>query len=384
MKKIVIIFGSPLRTTMGIIRSLHGQGYYIVVLLEPCERKFTTMQFSRLIDKLHFLDKLEDGLEIIQQYKSSDYKLPILFSSDSSILLLDRHYDQLKNDFHFFNAGEQGKVNTYLDKINTFPIAEESGLTLIKSWLVNDIHCLPKDITFPCLTKGNNSTASDKSDMHICQNMSELKSCLREGVEYLIQEYIMKEYELDFVGFAYNHGKDIYIPAVVRKIRDDLFRQSVYIRLDDIKDYTNFDTAIIRRLLKKIGYEGIFSIETIYSKGKYYFLEINLRNDGCQWIYTAAGINYPLLWIKYGEGKLDDKMLSEIKFKTPFYLMAQDDVYNMLEGKVSLLKWLRDWWKSDTSFSPGIKDPLPYAVGFYIHLRQLCKKVIRLFGINVK
>lgn len=384
MKKVVIIFGSPLRTTTGLIRSLYGHGYHIVVILEPCDKKSSTMQYSRLIDELFFLDKLENAINIILRFKNEEYKPSVLFSSDSSVLLLDKYYEQLRDGFHFFNAGEQGRISTYLNKINTFPIAEEAGLSLIKTWVVKDVHKIPTDITFPCLTKGSNSTASDKSDMHICRDRKELETSLRDGVEYLIQEYIKKEYELDFVGLAYNHGKDVYIPAVVRKIRDDLFRQSVYIRLDDVRDYANFDPEIIKKFLGKIGYEGIFSIETIYCNGKYYFLEINLRNDGCQWIYTAAGINYPLLWVKYGEGGLTKDSLAGIKFKAPFYLMAEDDVYNMLEGKVLPWIWIRDLCRTNTFFNLCLNDPLPFAMSIVIHARQLCKKILGLLAIHNK
>lgn len=374
MRKHIIIFGSPLITTTSLVKSLYGQGYAIIEILEPCEKNMCSLQFSRYVDKVFFLEALEDGIDVIKKFKNPGLKTPILCSSDSSILLLDKYYNLLKDDFHFFNAKESGKINIFLDKINTFPIAEKAGLTLIKTWVVSDINCLPDDITFPCLIKGNNSTKSDKADMFICQNVDELKNSLHGGVEYLVQEYIQKEYELDFVGLSYNHGENVYIPAVVRKIRDEIHRQSVYVRLDDINEYPNFDPKIIERFIKDIQYEGIFSIETIFCNGKFYFLEVNLRNDGCQCVYSAAGINYPLLWVKYGEGNLTENMLSSISFKKHLFQMRSGDISNLLEGKVSLITWTKEFIGAKGFVGVDLKDPMPLIIGMLISTRQLFKK----------
>jgi len=382
----VIIFGNNLQNTLGLIRSVGMKGYEVILLLEPIKKSDCYVRHSKYISKIHYLKSAQEGIDVLLgEYGNESEKPVILCGSDPTICILDSHYEQLKNKFHIFNAGEQGKINWYLDKINTFPIAEECGLFVIKTWYVTDIHNLPDDITFPCLTKGNNSTGSTKADMFICNSREELISCLREGVEYLIQEYIQKEYELDIVGLSYNHGKNVFVPAVCRKIRDDIHRQSVYIRLDDIREYANFDTNIIDRFLEKIGYEGIFSIEVIFSKGKYYFLEINMRNDGCGWLYTAGGINYPYLWIKYCEGKLTQDILDNTKLTNHLYLMHEDDTYNMLEGNVKFLQWLKDFHRAKAFFIANSKDPMPFIVSTLIHARQFGKMILRkVFHLNIK
>lgn len=228
----VIVFGNNLQNTLGLIRSVGMKGYEVILLLEPIKKSDCYVRHSKYISKIHYLKSAQEGIDVLLgEYGNESEKPVILCGSDPTICMLDSHYEQLQDRFYIFNAGEQGKINWFLDKINTFPIAKESGLSVIKTWLVTDIHNIPEDITFPCLTKGNNSTGSTKNDMFVCQNREELLSCLHEGVEYLIQEYIQKEYELDIVGLSYNHGKNVFVPAVCRKIRDDIHRQSVYIRL---------------------------------------------------------------------------------------------------------------------------------------------------------
>ena len=385
MKK-VIIFGNNLQNTLGLIRSVGLKGYPVILLLEPVKKSQCYVRHSKYITKIHYLKSAQEGLQVLlNEYGNEEEKPVVLCGSDPTICMLDAHYNELKDKFHVFNAGEQGRISYFLDKINTFPIAEECGLTLIKSWLVSDIKNLPNGITYPCLIKGNNSTESTKGDMYICQNEAELKESLHEGVEYLIQEYIQKEYELDIVGLAYNHGIGVFVPAVVRKIRDEIHRQSVYIRLDDIKEYTNFNPEIISNFIRKLSYEGIFSVEVIYSKGKYYFLEVNMRSDGCGWLYTAAGINYPYLWTLYCTGQLTKENLNAIKFQNHLYLMHEDDTYNMLEGKVSFAQWINDFHKAHAFFIANSNDPMPFIFSTWIHLKQFGKMILRkTLHINIQ
>ena len=382
----VIIFGNSFLNTLGLIRSVGLKGYPVILLLEPVKKCQCYVRHSKYITKIHYLKSVEEGLQVLfNEYGNENEKPVVLCGSDSIICMLDAHYNMLKEKFHIFNAGEQGRINYFLDKINTFSIAKDCGFTLIKSWLVTDIKNLPIGITYPCLIKGNNSTESTKGDMFICHNEAELKDCLHEGVEYLIQEYIQKEYELDIVGLAYNQGKKVFAPAVVRKIRETLYRQSDYIRLDDIKEYSNFNPNIISNFLRKLSYEGIFSIEVIYSKGKYYFLEINMRNDGTSWLYTVAGINYPYLWTLYCVGKLTDEILSTIRFTNHLYLMSENDVYNMFGGSISFVQWIKDFYKSGAFFIMNAKDPKPFFFSTLNHIRQFGKLILRkTLHINIE
>ena len=372
----VIVFGGGSRNTMGVVRSLGIKGVPVLLLIRA-DPEDNSIQFSKYVNRVHFIKSLDDGLEFLRALCCNEKKKFIVFcTSDAAICLMDENYSELKDHFLFYNAnGEQGRINYFMDKINTFPLAEESGFAAIKTWHITNVHDIPVDICYPCLTKGNNSTNCTKSEMHVCNDRNELSACLHEGVDYLVQEYIRKEYEINCIGFAYNHGRNVYVPAVVRKLRDEIGRQSVYIRLDDIRDYPDLDIASIYKLVKAIGYEGMFSVELIYSNKRYYFLEINLRSDDCCWLYTAAGINYPYLWVKYNNGTLSQDDIEAIEFQTPYYLMALHDVYNMIEGKVSCLRWIKECLTADTHFVLNCKDMCPFFVSARISIRQLFKKI---------
>lgn len=371
----VIIIGNPLDNTYGMMRSLYKAGIKPIVIVEPTF--FKQFKYSRYPSAVHYLKSLDDLIPfLLEKYGNEKIKPVLLCGSDPSVCKLDENYDILKDKFVFFNCGKQGMINHYMDKVNTFDIARKNGFSIIKTWLYRMGDSLPKDIIYPCLIKGNNSTHSTKQDMYICQSVEELIACIKPNVEYLIQEYIEKEFELDIIGIAYNQGKDVYIPGVVRKIRDAIHRQSVYIRLDNIENYPVLNNLDLAGFIRNINYEGIFSIEVIYSKGKFYFLEVNLRNDGCGWIYTAGGINYPFLWVLYSIGMLNRQKVDSLIIKTPLYLMGKNDIYNLFDGVVPLKQWVKDLARTKAFFTPGIKDPFSFGYGMLIHARQACKKLL--------
>ena len=367
------------------MRSLGERGVRPILLLEPCDLRFCCVRFSKYIAKIHYLESLEDGLRVLREEYGNEAPKPIVLNAgDPSMCLLDAHYEELKDHFHIFNAREQGRISFFMDKSAQFPVAEKCGLNLIKTWRVNGSKCGEQieQVAFPCLTKGNNSTSSGKGDMFVCQNINELKNCLRPGVDYLIQEYIEKDYELCAVGFSWNHGEDVFIPAVVRKIRDYMDRQSVYIRLDDIRDYPTLDVDAIKRFVKTVGYEGIFSLEFLCKDGKYYFLEANLRNDACCYIYTAAGINYPYLWCLYNTSGLEGAKLYSRACQLPIHLINEDDIYDVLEGKVGFLRWLREYVVADGHVYTNIHDLRPALFYLWVHIRQAFKKGLRKLHLH--
>ena len=377
----IIVFGNGLNNTLGLIRSLGEAGLCPVLILVSKNSKMSCVQYSRYIKCCHYVNTQEQGLDVIcSDYGHEALKPIVLFAGDPPVCLMDAEYDRLHDKFSFFNAGAQGRINHYMNKINTFPIAEKHGLSTIKTFGVNGLSDLPSEIAFPCMVKGNNSTTSTKADMRICFNSEELHSAIKPGISYLVQEYIKKDYELDVIGFSWNHGKDVYIPAVARKIRDDITRQSAFVRLDDIAQYTDLNAGAIKSMIGDMHYEGIFSVELIKSNGKYYFLEVNLRNDACGYLYTVAGINYPLLWVLYCQSKLSWGYIERLQFKVPMYLMHRDDLFNVLERKVGVLEWLHDLTRTKAWNVYSIRDPYPFVRSVFNLIVRIPHKVMKHIG----
>lgn len=372
----IVVFGGNHHNTLGLIRSLGRCGHSVIVLLEPCELTRCILKKSKYITKLFALKSVEEGVELLySKLGNLEEKTVVLTASDTAASALDLNYNRLSDRCVFFNAGKPGVITKYLNKSATFPLAKEAGLDLIETSIVNPGDSLPCDIKYPCLIKGNNSTRSNKEDMCICYSRQELEGAVKDNVQYLVQDYLVKEYELDIIGFSYNNGKDVFIPAVVRKIRDEIDRQSMYERLDPLSKYPDLDVVSIKRLISKIGYEGIFSVELIKANGKYYFLEVNLRNDGCAFAYTAAGFNYPAMWVKYALGETFSGELNEERFSKPLFIIHENDIFNVRDGKVSFIRWLKEYITADAHFVLDVSDIKPYIWLLGIYVAHALKKV---------
>lgn len=377
IKNRIIIIGGSHHNTLGLIRSVGEKGYPVTLFLEPCSLDFCFLQYSKYITNIHCLKNTEEALYLLLHDYCSDPIKPILIcGSDFSVSLLDNHFDELKEKFEFFNAGSQGRINYFLDKENMLRLAEECGFDTIKTWHIQNVHNIPEDIIYPCLSKPQNSLTGSKEDIQIYRSKAELLQSLDPNVDYLVQEYIEKDYELNTVCLAYNQGKNIVAPATIQKIRDSIRRQSAYMKICSIENYEGFPLVQIERLVSTIGYEGIFSVELLFKGGKYYFLEINMRNDGCGYLYTAAGANYSDLWIKYAS-KTENISSTPIECKLPLTFMQEADFLNVIDGNVGLLTWLKQFVTTDVFFVLNRKDMKPFLFTMYVHARQLFRKILK-------
>lgn len=95
----------------------------------------------------------------------------------------------------------------------------------------------------------------------------------------------------------------------------------------------------LKTFINKIGYIGPFSVEFGHSNGKDYFFEINLRNDGTSHYFHKAGIYIPFFFYQDSLNKYCSPSVIKTKY---FFIDEFSDFYNVLFGKVSFTRWLRD------------------------------------------
>lgn len=167
-----------------------------------------------------------------------------------------------------------------------------------KSWHLAIGDKLPLDLIFPCLIKPLVSCEGAKSDIRVCANNDELQrdyNSLNFTKNVLIQTYIERDYEISILGCALTNGHCI-LPAIEYKLT--LYPKYVGLEcLANIHPFTDETLRyLVENLIAKIGYVGLFSIEMMHSStdNKFYFTEINLRNDGAQSFITKYGANLAL------------------------------------------------------------------------------------------
>lgn len=362
-----IVVGIDHHNTLGAIRSLGECGIKSDLVLEV-QSKYSFISKSKYIRKCISLinGSLVDTLLIT--YKSEKEKPIIICTTDTSIDIIDQHYNELNKYFICPNAGNQGNIHKLMNKDYTIEIAKRCGLITPSSICLSRDSNIPKLMFYPCYVKTIDSICGSKADSRLCCDEKDLRLALKKNINYQVQEYIDKDTELLINGVSLNKGKVSYFPLVIEKIRQ--YPKGVgactYCKVENIEKYPYINIFAIKKFLEEIKYEGIFSIEFIVKNNKAYFLEINLRNDGTAYIPTVVGFKLHYLWYCYAVGTSITKLT--IDNDVPFFFSSDvNDIRHVLERRLSFLKWFTDTLRARTYLLFNKHDIKPWLF-FYINI----------------
>ena len=356
----VIVFGGEHYNPLGAIRSLGEAGMNPIAIIVRGEHRITSL--SKYINRLHRVDSVQEGYDLLLKQYSNEKIKPIIITCDDTVTSwIDIHYNELKDKFVFFNAGESGRITKCMDKLYQVHLAKESGLNTLWSTIVS-IGEIPDDIEYPVITKAIDSTVQGwKNNVHICNDEKALKEAYKDikCSKVLLQKYLHKKNELCLDGFSVNHGHDIFISmgSNYRYILPDTY--SLYMNIFNFNNHDLKDK--INTLFKKIGYEGIFTIEFLEDEnGKLFFCEINFRNSGWSYASTKVGMNLPVLWSK---SEINRKIDKEIEKRIPknYTAMAEFDDFRarVKTKKITAKEWFSDFKNCNCKFIYNRNDMKP-------------------------
>lgn len=370
MNRKVIVFGGNHHNTLGVVRSLGEKGIRSDILIEQDGPSF--VEKSRYVNKR--LNPNKNIIDFLVEAYHNEEEKPVLFcTSDSSIELIDSNYNLLKSYFYCFNAGVEGRISFYLNKNEMQDLAIKSGLTCPKSWLLSSNTKIPEDIIFPCIAKPLNSTDGVKADITICNTKEELKVALSKNIIYQVQELIEKDFELNLTALSINHGNNLIIPGIIRKIREFPIKKGMTSLsvLEPCSKYPFINIDLIKEFVKMIGFEGLLSVEFVVKGQTGYFLEINMRNDGNGYAPTCAGINLPYLWYQYACNKKID--VNQKSSCLPLYIMCEYvDFWYFVKKYISFKSWLHDVKMTKCFLLYNSKDLKPF---FNFTIRRIAHKL---------
>lgn len=365
----VIIIGGTHHNTLSMIRCLGKNGAKIEVFLYGEIDSYVAA--SKYISKLYLIKQDNDVLSLIRQRKS-EHNTTIICCSDESASLMDKHYDEFCGNYTFFNCGKQGLLTNNMNKKVQALMAHDIGFDVpetIELKTSADIILINK---YPCLLKPMESINGGKK-IRICDSKEEVESILNDftNTPILVQEYISKDYEIVITGLSIENR--IIIPGYVFKHREELGSTSY----STIHPIAELEDEIVQRsesLVRAMHYEGLFGVECILSKGKYYFLEINLRNDATTYSIAVAGVNLPLIYLKAKSG---DNYSAEIDrhIRQTDAIVEMIDVKNVFKGKVSPYKWYLQYKNSDCKYYYDKNDLKP----FNIARKQFVNNILHKF-----
>lgn len=376
-----IIFGNSRYNTLGTIHCLYEKRIPVFLLL-VAESKFNAMLLSNWVKEYQIVDNETLGVEFLLKKKDEWHGATILPTSDKAESVLDNHYDQLKAFYFFPNAGKQGKVNFLMDKNRQVKIAAESGLFTPATFSYRINSEFPQNIVYPCIVKQQKSIVGAKSLLKICSNENELRSVIENSKntsDFLIQQYIDKEYDLLLIGCRLANGKT-WCPGIFKKERWYLngsdgsygiistLVENYFSQMNEVNDF-----------LTALNYYGPFSIEFGVFNNKPYFYEINLRNDGTSHYFHNAGVYIPYIWYLANNNALRTEHLA-ISGKEYTFIDEFGDMINLVTTNLPIKKWIHDFKHAST-----YKYFVPYDIKPFLALapRRLASSIYKMFKYSL-
>ena len=353
MRTVLVIVGVTHHNTLGMIRCVGSAGYRADLILVGHVGSFVTK--SRYLDNVYYLDETKELFSFLEgHYKECQIKPIIISCTDQAGSLLDQNYNSLKERFIFFNSGKDGLVTYFMNKQVQTNLAEEVGISIPKSF---EYKGSIEEAVYPCLLKPVQSINGGKQVV-ICQDEKELREGLttfhKEDI-VLVQQFIQKEQEVVLLGLSVNG--EITIPGYILKHRD-FNGGTLY---STVKPIDELDEAFINKskeIIAKMNYEGLFGMEFIYSNGKYYFIEVNLRNDATTYALAVAGVNLPELYIK---AKTEGKNLPDsYKVRELQSIVEFNDFKHRGYFGVSTSQWLKQCLGAKCKYYFNWKDIKPF------------------------
>lgn len=353
--KTVIVFGNDHTNTLGVIQSLGQVGYYCIGLLFGIKTDLVaSSNYTKEVKSAPTPQECIDRLLEAIPYNGGN-KIPIIPCSDIAALTLEQNAACLERNF-IFEKSTKYSLSYLVKKENQVRLAESAGFNVPMSWNIQDTKEIPDDVTYPCLIKPLISSEGAKSDIRICHTKEELQSNLSSLVytkNVLIQQYIERDYEISILGCGLVSGECI-IPVVENKLT--LYPK--YVGLECLSDLQPLEPGPVKssveRLITLIGYIGLFSVEMMHCKSdnKFYFTEINLRNDGAEAMVTKYGANLPLNHI---EDILRLPITNSKESLPGFYIWDMHHFLSLVHGDISIFRWIKEI-KSSNGFMLYFKE----------------------------
>lgn len=353
-----IIIGDSFNNTLGLIRSLGEANIDIILfLVGKADRLCITKSRYLRGKKVYRIEKIEDCLPFLQQIVDGSKSQMIICTNDLAAQFIDLNEPELSK--YYITPMQGHRLGNLMNKDVQCRLAEKCGFTVPRSFVYKRGDKLPENLAYPLLLKPINSNGGEKSDIHICKTFDDIERSLDQTSvcqDFIVQEYIEKEYEINLIGVSTSHG--VYVPGGIKKIRHypTIYSPCSFGFFRSI-DKINIDTAPIIKFITQVGYHGPFSVELLHKGDKNYFMEVNFRHDGLAYTATAAGVNLPALLFK------SDKDIPQ-QVQDIYMMDLSTDFCHVKDGNISLKNWLKDFWRTGCFLNYNKKDKQP-TISYY-------------------
>ncbi len=355
----VIVIGGNHINTLGVVRSLGENKIYPYLIVIGKKKSYISK--SKYVKESYCCDSSEEKiLDILTNkiniLKKRCYLIP---TSDYASSIIDKNLKKLSKKYILPSINnKENYVNKYMDKFTQYELSKECNIKMPKTVIIDLEKQIVDNKIYPCILKPCVSAKGEKSDIRICNTKGDYYLAIEEFKEkkynsVLLQEFIDYEYEYDVPG--YSDGINVYIPSIIKKYNIyPVKRGSTSYGLITNANVINLEK--IKKLFKKINYNGIFDIELFYKNNTVYLNEINFRNSAISYGLTRNKEYIAADWIFLNE-KINNR---KTKNKRDYFFMVED--YNLklvLSKNISVLKFIKELIYTKKYAYINFKDPKP-------------------------
>ena len=395
MKHKVVIIGHSYLSRLALIRSLGQSGYDVIVIVTMygavCTKKPLDC-YSKYVSDIYYCNaKDSDGLIkiLMERCVCKETKVVIIPDSDWSASIIDDNKETLSEHFLFPCVNDKGiGVTDWMDKERQKKLARIIGLTAphttklhITSGKVPNL----SNIDYPCFTKALTTKGGGKQWFRRCDNEEELSNALasfsRTGdADVLVEDYVDIEREFAVVGLT--DGETVIIPGVIQFI-ENCQRHLGIARKGKILPIDGFEKLIelFKEYVKETHFVGLFDIDFLYSKGEFFFCEMNFRYGGSGYAYTKSGINLPAMFVEMMSGGLNLHNADVAIREEMIYVNERMLLDDLNARHISICDFNRSINTADIRFVPDSLDEGPERVFQTLVLkgkiRYILKKLLR-------
>lgn len=365
----VLVIGANHHNTLSVIRALGINGVSSDLIIIGDEKG--AISKSKYVQNTYLLDKAYSLLSFLDNPKLHN---SIIFScSDEVSSVLNDNLDKLRSLYHFFQCPIQGQLTILMDKFIQVQYANNAGfkVPLSKKFNNQDPYIFK---SFPYVLKPLASIKGGKS-IYIIHNENDL-SCNelvnKSDIEFLVQEKINIKYEIVICGLS--TPNKVIIPGYVKKHREVL-GGTTYSTIYDISTLPDDVVHCAKELVRSMEYEGLFGIECAYDGKDFIFIEINLRNDATTYSLAVAGSNLIYAYYLDKMGLLYEHVVNN-NIKKIKCMVEFKDFHKVLQGEVSLFKWIYQRKTAECLYYYNKDDIAPYLAEKQRIIKKIRKKIL--------
>lgn len=358
-KKKVIVFGNDHTNSLGIVQCMGRAGFSVTAVLWGA--KSGLVASSKYVSQVYTADTPQACIVVIRERIEGE-ECAIIATCDAAAIVLEQNRASFGNNFRFEFAEGEWSIEELCEKHLQVRLAMQAGFSVPwSSKSIESLNDIPENVPFPCITKSLVSCEGSKNDLIIIRKQEELfavvENLLVHTPRLLLQHYIERDYEISVLGCGLTGGECL-IPCVENKLT--LYPKNVGLEcVANIQPLENENIIQpIRNLIKRIGYVGLFSVELMHCKtdNKFYFTEINLRNDGANSFVFKYGVNLPL---NHFENLYDQPLTEFNQFQPGYYIWEMHHTLSLVHRQIGLKQWISELKKSNgfLTYFPDDKKP---------------------------